>query len=123
MSAEENKALIRRLVEEVWNGKNVDAYDEFYAAEYQKNGEARTTEKDKEHMRTSFADVAYLRHTIEDMIAEGDKVTYRWIIRHTSQSTGKQFITRGITFYRIANGKIVDDWYSCDTAEDKPGSS
>ncbi len=111
MSADENKALIRRFVETVWNNKQIDALDELHAAEFTFNGEPFTTEKFKEGLRGYFQEVPDLQNTIQDMIAEGNKVTYRWIMRSTNQTTGKRQVMRGITFNRIEDGKIVEDWY------------
>ena len=111
MSAEENKALIRRFVETVWNNKQVDALDEFHAAEYMLNGTPHTAATFKEHLQGYFAQVPDLHNTIQDMIAEDDTVSYRWVMQATDQATGKQLVYRGITFNRIVDGKIVEDWY------------
>jgi steroid delta-isomerase-like uncharacterized protein len=61
--------------------------------------------------------VSDMHQTIEDMIAEGDKVPYRWSGRGTHQGelmgvapTGKAMTITGIVFYRIANGKIQEEW-------------
>lgn len=112
MSPDENKALIRRFVETVWNNKQVDALDEFHAAEFTFNGEPFTTAQFKEMLRGHFPEVPDLQNTIQDMVAEGDKVTYRWMMRSTNQKTGKRQVMRGITFNRIEDGKIVEDWYN-----------
>ena len=117
MSAEENKELIRRFVDAIWNGKNADLLGAFHAAQYTQNGTSYSIEDAKERMREMLAEVPDLHHTIEDIIAEGDKVAYRWIMRSTNQATGKQQTYRGITFMRIADGKIVEDWYSADAIE------
>jgi predicted ester cyclase len=71
-----------------------------------------------EEWREELAKSPDLRHTIEDIIAEGDKVAYRWTMRWTNQETGKQEAYRGITFMRIADGKIVEDWYSAGAIEE-----
>ena len=118
MSAEEHKDLIRRFVETVWNGKQTDALGEFHAPEYTQNGKTFVTEEAKARMREMLANLPDLHHTIEDIIAEGDKVAYRWVMRSTNQATGKQEGYRGITFMRIANGKIVEDWYSAEPLEE-----
>ncbi len=69
-------------------------------------------------LREYFAEVPDLHATIQDIIAEDDKVTYRWIMKGTTQETGKQETHRGITFIQIADGKIVDDWYSSDLIDE-----
>ncbi len=119
MSAEENKALIRRFVETVWNNKQVDALDAFHAAEYMRNGTPHTAARFKEDLQGFFAQCPDLHNTIQDMIAEDDRVSYRWIMRGTDQPTGNQLVYRGITFNRIVDGKIVEDWYNYEqVAED-----
>jgi len=118
MSAEENKALIRRFVETVWNGKNIDAFDEFQAAEFTMNGSPSTLEEFKAFLRGFLADSPDLKNTIEDIVANDDKVAYRWVMRRTDQATGKQVATRGMTFNRIADGKIVEDWFSSEVIEE-----
>ena len=112
MSAEENKALIRRFVETVWNNKQVDALDAFHAAEYLHNGKPDTAANFKEQLRGVFAQFPDLHNTIHDMIAEDDRASFRWIMTGTDQTNGKHVVYRGITFYRIVDGKIVEDWYT-----------
>ena len=114
MSAEENKALIRRFVETVWNNKQIDALDEFHAAEYLHNGKPDTAANFKERLRGYFANVPDLHNTIHDMIAEDDRASFRWAMTGTDQTTGKQAVYRGITFYRIVDGKIVEDWNNAE---------
>ncbi len=119
MSAEEHKALIHRFAETVWNGKNVDALGDFHSAEFLQNGRRQTVEAFGQGLREWFAGPhAELQHTIEDMIAEGDKVAYRWTMRSTNPETGKPQVYRGITFMRIADGKIVEDWYSAQPLDE-----
>ena len=118
MAAEENKALIHRFVETVWNGKDVDAFGEFHAATFTQNGAPTTTEQSIASLGGFFAETPDLHHTIEDIIAEGDRVAYRWIMRSTDKETGKQQAYRGITFMRIADGKIVDDWFNAEAIEE-----
>jgi steroid delta-isomerase-like uncharacterized protein len=63
-----------------------------------------------------------LRATVEDMIAEGDKVVTRWTVRGTHQGeteefgppTGRQFEIKGLTMHRIEGGKIVEEWEGYD---------
>ncbi len=118
MATEENKALIRRFVETVWNNKDVDALEEFHAAEFTFNGAPHTAARFKEELRGHFIEVPDLQNTIQDIIAEDDKVSYRWIMRSTNQATGKQQVHRGITFNRIVDGRIVEDWYNSEAIEE-----
>ncbi len=118
MTAEEHKALIRRFVETVWNNKDVDALEEFHAAEFTFNGVPHTAARFKEELRGHFMEAPDLQNTIQDIIAEGDAVSYRWIMRSTNQATGKRQVLRGITFNRLVDGKIVEDWYNSEVLAD-----
>jgi len=86
MSTEENKAIIRRLITEVWDQGNIVVLDEIAAADYVDHTPTEDVpgpERFKQLVqvfRTAFPD---FRITIEDMIAEKDKVVARWIVRGT----------------------------------------
>jgi predicted ester cyclase len=117
MSAEENKALVRREQEELWNHTgDLDAAEELFAA-----GQAEAAKQEAANFRRGFPDVI---STIEDLIAEGDKVVARWRSRATHQGdymgiapTGNRVGFTGISFYCIEGGKIAESWNS----EDKLG--
>jgi predicted ester cyclase len=114
MSAEENKALVRREQEELWNHTgDLDAAEELFAA-----GQAEAAKQEAADFRRGFPDVI---STIEDLIAEGDKVVARWRSRATHQGdymgiapTGNRVGFTGISFYRIEGGKIAESWNSED---------
>lgn len=117
MSAEENKALVRREQEELWNHTgNLDAAEELFAPE-----QADAARQEAAEFRRGFPDVV---STIEDLIAEGEKVVARWRSRATHQGeymgippTGKEVEFTGISVYRIERGKIAESW----NVEDKLG--
>jgi predicted ester cyclase len=110
MSAEENKAVVRREQEELWNHTgDLNAAEELFAA-----GEAEAAKQGAANFRRGFPDVI---STIEDLIAEGDKVVARWRSRATHQGdymgiapTGNEVEFTGISFYRIEEGKIAQSW-------------
>src|SRR5215217_6212874 len=110
VSAEENKAVVRREQQELWNHTgNLDAAEELFAAQ-----EAEAARQEAADYRRGFPDVA---NTIEDLIAEGDKVVARWRSRATHQGdymgiapTGKEVEVTGITFYRVEAGRIAETW-------------
>jgi predicted ester cyclase len=110
MSAEENKTLVRREQEELWNHTgDLDSAEELYAA-----GQAEAAKQEAADFRQGFPDVT---STIEDLIAEGDKVVARWRSRATHQGeymgiapTGKEVEFTGISVYRIEAGKIAQSW-------------
>jgi steroid delta-isomerase-like uncharacterized protein len=127
MSTEENKALARREIEEVFSANgNLDAADEIYAPNYISHQPAgqddiRGLEAIKEFaagMREAFPDMEI---TIEDQIAEGDKVVTRTIGNGTHQgelwgipATGRKVEVRSVSTNRIEGGKIVEHWTSAD---------
>lgn len=124
MSTEENKAIVRRGIETVWHQKQVTNAEDHLAPDFVNHDPARTIQGLEQYKPfvtgylTAFPD---LHFTIEDQIAEGDKVVTRWTARGTHQGsfmgippTGKQATVTGITIDRFANGKIVESWYNFD---------
>jgi steroid delta-isomerase-like uncharacterized protein len=125
MSTEQNKAIVRRFFEEVGNQGNVAAAGEIFAADVVDHtappGQAPGLEGVKHNLaifRTAFPDVHL---TIEDMLAEGDRVVARYTAHatHTGEffgipATGKQVVVTGISLSRIAGGKIVEQWGNQD---------
>jgi steroid delta-isomerase-like uncharacterized protein len=118
MSAEENKALVRRFVEEFWNEGNTTAADELMASDaaiHLPTGEVVNPDELKgfaSAWRESFPD---WHSTFEELIAEGDRVAERWTGRGTHRGelqgippTGKRVEVPGSVFYRIVGGKIVE---------------
>ena len=125
MSAEENKAIFRRYVEEVSNEGNLDLVDEIFARYVSHQPDGHTEERGPEDVKwfigeshQAFPD---FHSTIEDQIAEGDKVATRWTIRGTHQGefrgiapTGKQITVTGIGIFRFSEGKVVESWDNFD---------
>ena len=125
MSTEENKAIIRRNWEEVFNKGNLAVADENMATNYIYHGPGGQEIKGPEGFkqlitmyRTVFPD---FHATVEDMFAEGDKVAHRVTARGTHKGdlmgiapTGKQVTMAVITISRFAGGKEVEAWSSVD---------
>src|SRR5829696_4627805 len=117
MSVEENKALVRREQEELWNGTgNLDAAQELFVPE-----QAEAARQEAADFRQGFPDVV---STIEDLIAEGEKVAARWRARATHRGeyvgvppTGREVEFTGISVYRIERNRIAESW----TVEDELG--
>ena len=118
MSAEENKSLVRRFVEEFWNEGNTAAADELMAPDaeiHMPTGEMVNLDGLKgfaSMIRGSFPD---WHSTAEELIAEGDKLAERWTGRGTHLGelqgippTGKRVEVPGSVFYEIVDGKIVE---------------
>lgn len=125
---EENKTLIRRWFEEVWNRGRADAIDEMFAEDGvahgladEADGALRGTAGFKvfhQNFRDSFPDIVV---TVEDMVAEGDKVAARCGVRATHTGDGLGFAAThkaieitGIVIARIEDGKIVECWNNFD---------
>jgi steroid delta-isomerase-like uncharacterized protein len=102
-----NKALLRRIYEEMWNKKQPDLAQEIFAR-------PENVQKFVRQFLQSFPD---LRHTINEMIAEDDSVAVQFSAQgtHTGtwmafQATGKSIHYTGVTWARIAKGKIVEHY-------------
>jgi steroid delta-isomerase-like uncharacterized protein len=127
VSAEENRAVVRREMEELFNHTgNLDAVEEIISPDYVSyeptSGETRGIEGARQFAaayREAFPD---LETTIEDMVAEGDKVVVRFRGRGTHQGeteafgppTGKRMEITGITIKRVSEGKIAEAWTNFD---------
>ncbi len=121
MSIEENKVIMSRFLEEVFNKKNLAAIDAFIAPNQVDHTlppflptTPEGTKRAIDLFLKAFPDVHL---TVEDMIAEGDKVVTRYTSRGTQRGafmgippTGKQMTVSSIIVARFANGKIVEEW-------------
>jgi steroid delta-isomerase-like uncharacterized protein len=127
MSSENtNKTIVRRFVEESWNGKS-DVVDELTAGHYVGHDPAnpepvRGPEGVKTFISTYRAAFPDLRITIEDQLAQDDLVATRWTSRGTQKGelmgiepTGKQVTVSGVTISRLADGKLIEEFYNWDT--------
>ena len=123
--SEENKALIRRFYEEVWNDKNLDAIDELVAADSVDHelppGLPPGREGAKAFVGMYLGAFPDTRITIEDIVAEGDRVVTRWSATgtHTGElmgipATGKQINVTGLDINRISGGKSAEHWGQFD---------
>jgi predicted ester cyclase len=126
MSDQENKDIVRRLLEEPWTG-NLDVIDELVDANYVGYDPAtpeplRGPEGVKEFVSSYLAAYSDGRITVDDQVAEGDMVASRWTGRGTHDGelmgiapTRKQVTVSGITLSRLSNGKVVEEWSNWDT--------
>jgi len=123
MSTEENKANVRRAVE-ASNQKNLAAFDALCASEIIFHHPSRTLQglqAYKQYLSMLFTAFPDAHTTIDDLIAEGDRVVVRQTFHGTHQGeligippTGKQVSVTGIDIFRIANGKAVEQWANYD---------
>lgn len=126
MSSEQNKAIVRRFIQELWNGRRLDVADEIFAAtcvthQLRSGSEIDAAPRDsetlKKHLAQWLASFPDLRFTVEQMVAEGDQVVTRCVMRGTHAGawlgvapTGKEVSIRMIVTHRIVDGRIVEDW-------------
>lgn len=125
MSTEENKALTRRFYEEVFNNKHMSGVDSFVAPHLidhsRPPGAPGGIEGAKQTITMLLAAVPDLHYTLEDLIAEGDRVAVRYTISGTHLGTslgmpptGKRFTMPGVTLLRLEGGKAVEVWIVMD---------
>ena len=124
MSTEENKAVVRRFHEEDQK-RNLDGIVKLCAPHYVWHGTGVLPDSDLAGFKqaltafwTAFPDVHL---TIEDLIAEGDKVVARATMRGPHRGafmgiapTGKHVTLTGIAIFRVEEGKIADVWQNGD---------
>jgi len=127
MSTEQNKALVRQMVEEVFNRGNMSRADEFLAPDFVEREELPPgIPRDREGvkqltimLRSAFPD---FKAAIDDIVAEGDKVviSQTWSGTHKGEfmgipPTGKSVSFGVIDIIRIAGGKFVEHWGQMDS--------
>jgi len=125
--SEQNKALYRRILEEVWNQGKLDVIDELWSADTVShdasfpNGRNTGPKGSRQFVETTRAAFPDLRFTIHDQIAEGDKVVTRWTMTGTHSDalmgiapTGKRVTVTGISIARFQAGRLVETWNNWD---------
>ena len=121
---ERNKEVARRFYDEVFNERRVEVLDELAVSDYEEHdplpGQGTGLEGLKGRVRMVI-DGLDPHFTIEDMIAEGEKVVVRWTNSGTNSgeflgmpATGRSFSVQGIDIYRLADGKLAEHWHVVD---------
>ena len=120
------KEISRRVTEDVWNQRKLEAVDELVAADYvHHDPNSQDFEKGPKGYRelirrylTAFSD---LNFTIHEQIAEGDTVVSRWTATGTHNGelsgiapTGRRFEVTGTTTARVRQGKFAESWSNWD---------
>ncbi len=124
--SEENKAVVRRFYEELWNNRDLSVADEIISPDCLTHqlqsgavsvGVPRNPRAVKAHIRDWLIGFPDLHFDVEQMIAEGDRVMSQSVMHGTHrgvwlgiQPTGKKVSIRLAVSHRIVNGKIVEDW-------------
>jgi steroid delta-isomerase-like uncharacterized protein len=124
--SEENKAVVRRFIEEVWNSGNLAVIDELIAEDHVDHDPAQAGAPGGREGMRAFVQMyrsAYPDSHLElgEMIAEGDLVAAPWTATGTHQGelmgiapTGKSVTVTGIGIDRVVDGKIVESWANYD---------
>jgi predicted SnoaL-like aldol condensation-catalyzing enzyme len=123
---ERNKAIVRRVVEQLFNAGNLVVADDLFAPTWIDHNPGVPALPPGPAgakilvtgLRTAFPD---LRLTVEDMIAEGDRVADRFTVRGTHLGslngippTGRKVAFTGSAFHRVVDGKLVESWANLD---------
>jgi steroid delta-isomerase-like uncharacterized protein len=126
MSANENRAVVRRWVEEGWNAHNLAPIDELYTPDVVQHDpssplQVTSAEEMKQYIGaflTAFPDIHF---TTEDLLAEGDKVLWRFTSRATHTAplmgippTGRSTTVTGMVLFRVSGGRIAEVWVNFD---------
>ena len=125
MSTEQNKTLVRRWFEAFSSG-DLAAVDDLWAADVVDHSPAVPNQAPGREgikqivtsFRAAYPDLAF---TVEDLIADGDKVASRWTAHGTNTGafmgmppTGKQVTIAGMLIVRVAGGTMVESWVNFD---------
>lgn len=117
---------VRRALEQVWNTGEVHDLDNVLSAGYVRHGNDEDT--DKEHIKSTITSsrVAFpdLHTRIEHIVQQGDMVATHWKCTGTHDGpfydlpiTHKKVVIVGMTFSRIVDGKIAEEWESWSGAD------
>ena len=124
--SQENKDLIRRVIEQAFNKADLSIVDGAFAADYRANvpgapklpGGPEAFKRVVQLWRTAFPD---WHMTIEELVAERDIVANRFTTRGTHQGlllgippTGRPITVKGMEFHRVRDGKVAESWISDD---------
>lgn len=125
--SEQNKAVVGRMIDDLWNQGRLEVIDEVYAEDYAdrspglppgSSGDRDSQKQFVQAFRAAFPDIV---GEVEDEIAEGDRVVLRWSVQATHQgdfmgipATGKRVSFSGTSTYRLTGGKIAEEWTHAD---------
>ena len=118
---EKNKAVAMRVFEEIFNQKKLEVASEIYSPEFINHGLHRdfSLQEDQAAARSEIKAFPDIHMTVALAVAQEDFVTVVWIFRGTHTAfgyglppTGARIEMRGITVWRIVDGKIRDEWSS-----------
>ena len=120
MSSHENKTVVRRYYDEVLNRGNLDVLGDLAVADYVEHNPFTGQDSGLSGLRHRAAMLctAFRPHfTLDDLIAEDDRVAVRWTNHGTHQgeflgmpATGRSFVISGIDIHALRDGKLAEHW-------------
>lgn len=119
-------AIVRRALEEAWNSGEVDILDHVLADDYVRHGRDEHTDKDHIKATITLSRRAFpdLHTEIQHILAHDDIVATHWTSTGTHQGpfydlpvTGKKVVITGMTFSRIVDGRVAEEWESWSGAD------
>ena len=122
-TAEQRKAVARRVFDEIFNQGKFDAANEIYAKDFVNHGVSRDIglKEDQDAARGWRSAFPDLHTKVDKMLVDGEFVTVLWSGGGTNTgegnglpATGKKLTGRGITIWRISGGKIREEWSEFD---------
>lgn len=125
MSTEDNQAIVKRYYTEVLNGRNLDLIDELAVEDYVENdpfpGQGNGRRDLKARGQLILGAFNPVRFTVEDVVAEGDRVVVRWSQVGTHSGpfmgmtpTGREYGINGIDIHALRNGRMAEHWHVVD---------
>jgi steroid delta-isomerase-like uncharacterized protein len=125
MSESDNKAIVSRFYDEVLNQRKVHVLDQIAVEDYVEHDPFPGQGNGLADLKARVAGLQHmfnpLRFTVEDVIAEGDRVVVRWTNAGTDSggflgapATGKDFGIAGIDIYSVRNGRLAEHWHVVD---------
>lgn len=125
MAEQDNKALVRRYYDEVFNQRDVDLVDQLAVDDYVEHdpfpGQGDGRDDLKARVQLILDAMRPLRFEVQDVVAEGDTVVVRWVQRGTQSGsfmgippTGREFTIAGIDIHRLRDGRMAEHWHVVD---------
>ncbi len=125
MAGQDNKALVRRYYDEVFNQRNVDLVDELAVEDYIEHdpfpGQGNGRSDLKARVQAILGAFNPVSFALEDLVSEGDRVVVRWTQTSTHSGnfmgmppTGKQFSIAGIDIHEVRAGRMAEHWHVVD---------
>jgi steroid delta-isomerase-like uncharacterized protein len=126
VSVEEHKAIVRRYYDDLWNRRDTALADELIATDFAFRGSLGTETRGRDGflryvatVRAAFPD---FDNTVEELIAEGDKVVARLTYRGTHRGelfgvepTGTAIAFAGVAIFTVRDGRLATGWVLGDT--------